>query len=49
MLPGQAEIAADPARVDSVERRWGRPFAAVASDRTRVISRALDLAEEALR
>jgi hypothetical protein len=49
MLPVQAEIAADPARVDGVEQRWGRPFAAVVSDRARVISRALDLAEEALR
>jgi hypothetical protein len=49
MLPAQAEIAADPARIESVEQRWGRPFAAIASDRARVISRALDLAEEALR
>jgi hypothetical protein len=49
MLPGQAEIAADHARVEAVERRWGRPFEALAGDRARVIARALDLAEEALR
>jgi hypothetical protein len=48
VLAGQAEIAADPARVDGLERRWGRPFAAIASDRARVIARALGLAEEAL-
>lgn len=48
MLPGQAEIAADPARAAGLERRWGRPFEAVAGDRARVIARALDLAEEAL-
>ena len=48
MLPGQAEIAADLARVEGMQRRWGRPFEAILRDRARVISRALDLAQEAL-
>ena len=48
MLPGQAEITADPERVDGLERRWGRPFEAIMGDRARVVARALDLAEEAL-
>jgi aminoglycoside phosphotransferase (APT) family kinase protein len=48
VLATQAEIAADPARVEALERRWSRPFAAVAADRARVLTRALDLAEEAL-
>lgn len=48
VLAGQAEIAADPARVEGAERRWGRPFAAIAADRARVVARALALAEEAL-
>jgi hypothetical protein len=48
VLAGQAEIAADPARVEGIERRWGRPFAEVAGDRARVIARALDLADAAL-
>jgi hypothetical protein len=48
VLAGQAELAADPVRVASIERRWDRPFEAIIGDRTRVIARALDLAEEAL-
>ena len=48
MLAGQAQIAADPARFEGLERRWGRPFGDIAADRARVIARALDLAEEAL-
>lgn len=48
VLATQADLAADPARVDGLERRWNRPFEAIAADRARVISRALDLAEEAL-
>jgi hypothetical protein len=48
MLSGQAEIAADPARVAGLEDRWSRPFEAIAGDRARVIARALDLAEQAL-
>jgi Ser/Thr protein kinase RdoA (MazF antagonist) len=35
----------DPA---TLERRWGRPFAAIAADRARVIERALDLGESVL-
>jgi hypothetical protein len=49
VLAGQAGIAADPARVEGLEQRWGRPFAAIAGDRARVVARGLDLAEEALR
>lgn len=48
VLPGQAEIAADLARVGGIQRRWGRPIEAILGDRARVIARALDLAEEAL-
>jgi hypothetical protein len=48
-LAGQAETAADPVRVEGLERRWHRPFEAIVGDRARVIARALDLAEEALR
>jgi hypothetical protein len=48
VLPAQAEIAADLARVEGLERRWGRPLEAILGDRARVIALALDLAEEAL-
>jgi hypothetical protein len=48
VLAIQAEIAADPMRVEALERRWSRAFAAVMADRARVLTRALELAEEAL-
>ncbi|MGH8970042.1 MAG: hypothetical protein ACRDV1_08865 [Actinomycetes bacterium] len=48
MLAAQAEVAADPARVAGLERRWTRPFAAIAADRARVVGQAVALAEECL-
>jgi Phosphotransferase enzyme family len=48
MLAAQAEIVADTRRVEGLELRWGRPFAAIAADRARVLERAISLAEEAL-
>jgi hypothetical protein len=48
MLAAQAEIAAAPDRVEGLEQRWGRPFAAITADRARVITLAITLAEEAL-
>ncbi len=48
VLAPQAELAGDPARVEALEQRWSRPFAALQADRARVIARSLDLAEECL-
>lgn len=48
VLATQADLAADPDRVAEVERRWGRPFEAVAADRAAVVGRAVALAQEAL-
>ncbi|MGZ4611157.1 MAG: hypothetical protein ACXV2H_12935 [Actinomycetes bacterium] len=48
VLATQADLAADPDRVESLERRWGRPFEALVADRARVVSRAVELCEEVL-
>jgi hypothetical protein len=46
---GQPKVAADPARVAEQERRLGQPFAAAVAARARVIRRAVDLGNWALR
>lgn len=49
VLGTQADLAADTARVDGLERRWNRPFGAIVADRARAIAQSIGLAEEALR
>jgi hypothetical protein len=46
MLAVQADIAGDRQRVENLEQRWGRSFAAITADRARVVARALGLAEQ---
>jgi hypothetical protein len=48
LLGALANLAADRRRVDALERRWDRTFEVVVADRSRVLARAIDLAEEAL-
>jgi hypothetical protein len=45
LLFAMPSVGADPSRL---ENRWGRPFAVIARDRARVISRALELGESVL-
>jgi len=48
LLGGSPRLAADPAAVADQERRLGRPFAAIAEAKARVVRRAIDLGEWAL-
>lgn len=48
LLATQADLAADRERVEALELRWQRPIDAIMGDRSRVMARAIDLAEEAL-